>query len=145
MDRTQTTGRLTRTLVTGQVVYVRDDDSVERAAERLAREDVGALPVCDHNDRLTGVITDRDIVTGVVAQRKDPANTPVGDVAHARPVTVGADEPIERAMQLMAEHKIRRLPVMDAEYCIGLISQADIARAMPPELTGKLVELISTD
>jgi CBS domain-containing protein len=136
---------LARTLLRGDLAYVRDDQTVRDAAERLARENIGALPVCDRHDRLEGMITDRDIVVDVVAAGKDPARTLVGDVLHRDPVTVGADDSIETAMKLMAEYKVRRLPVVEGRSCIGIISQADIAKAVPLEDTGWLVEQISTD
>jgi CBS domain-containing protein len=139
------TRALTRTLITGSVSYVHDDDTVREAAECLARDNVGALPVYDSNKRLTGIVTDRDIVVRVVARGKDAAQTKVSELATPAPVTIGPDEPISEAVRLMSEHKVRRLPVVEGGDCIGIVSQADIARAMPPQETGKLLENISTD
>jgi CBS domain-containing protein len=95
---------------------------------------------------MTNVLT-RMLVKGnlTYADRAIPADPLAGDVAHRRPVTVEADASTEIGMHLMAKHKIRRLPVMDDGRCIGMISQADIARTMPPEGTGKMVGVISTE
>jgi CBS domain-containing protein len=140
-----TTHALTRTLIKTDLTWAREDETILDASRRLAHDNVGALPVYDRKHRLTGMITDRDIVVNVVAKGKDPARTAVGDVACEDPVTIDADAPIETAMQLMAQHKVRRLPVVEAGECIGMISQADVARSMPAEETGRMVCVISTD
>ena len=134
-----------RSLIKGSIKFIRGDDTITSAAERLSRENIGALPVCSDSGQLMGMITDRDIAVGVVAKGKDPAKTHVREVAHLHAITIDAEAPLEDAMQLMAEHKVRRLCVVDGNSCIGLISQADIARAMPAEETGRLVGLISRD
>ena len=136
---------LARTLVKGALTAVRQDESIADAARRLARDNVGALPVYDGKNHLCGMITDRDIVVNVVAEGRDPMKTRVGDLRMERPVTVDADAPVEQAIELMEEHRIRRLPVVDGSECIGIISQADIARTMPPEKVGELVAHISAD
>jgi CBS domain-containing protein len=145
MAATTMTRAPARTLVKGDLTFVRDDETVRDAAERLAFENIGALPVYDRNNNLKGMITDRDITVDVVARGRDPSRTLVGEVAHTNPITVRAEDSVADAMRLMAQHKVRRLPVIDGRSCIGVISQADIARAVPPEETGRLVEFISTD
>jgi len=115
------------------------------AAKRLAELDVGAMPICGEDDRLKGMLTDRDIVVKVLAQGKDPASTRAGELGQGdgQTVTIGADDPITEALHTMTEHKVRRLPVIDGHRLVGIISQADIATNLDEERVGDLVEAIS--
>jgi CBS domain-containing protein len=122
---------------------VQETDSVLDAAKALADRDVGAMPICGEDNRLKGMITDRDIVVKVLAQGKDPSSTKVSELAAGKPVTIGADDPIEEALRTMADNKVRRLPVIDGHELIGIVSQADIARNLEDEQTGDLVQAIS--
>jgi CBS domain-containing protein len=122
---------------------VGEDDSVLDAAKKLAELDVGAMPICGNDDRLKGMITDRDIVVRVLAQGKDPSGTTVGELAQGKPVTIGADDSIDDALQTMKEHRVRRLPVIDEHRLVGIVSQADLARNIDEEKVGDLVEAIS--
>src|SRR3954449_12181759 len=90
-----------------------ENDTVLDAAKKLSDLDVGSMPICGEDDRLKGMITDRDIVVKVLAQGKDPGSTKVAELAEGKPVTIGADDSIEEALDVMSEHKIRRLPVID--------------------------------
>src|SRR5215212_7925692 len=90
-----------------------ENQSVLDAAKRMEQLDIGAMPICGQDDRLKGMITDRDIVVKVLAQDRDPATTMAGELAQERLVAVRADAPIEQALSLMQEHKVRRLPVLD--------------------------------
>ena len=101
------------------------------------------MPICGEDDRLKGMLTDRDIVIKVLADGKDPSSTTAGDLAQGKPVTIGADDSVSEAIRTMADHQVRRLPVIDGHELIGVISQADIARSADDEDTGALVELIS--
>ncbi len=89
------------------------------------------------------MITDRDIVMKVIAAGKDPTQRLVREAATMDVVAVGADDTIEQAIRLMSENQVGRLPVIEGEQCVGVISQAEIARALPPEDTGRLVRSIS--
>jgi CBS domain-containing protein len=133
-----------RDIMTPECACVGEDDTVLDAAKRLAELDVGAMPICGSDDRLKGMITDRDIVVKVLAQAKDPGSTRVGELAtQGEVVTIGADDPIDEALRTMTEHKVRRLPVIDDQRCVGIISQADIATNIDEEKVGDLVEAIS--
>ena len=116
--------------------------AIDEAATLMATEDVGSLPVVV-GTRLVGMITDRDIVTRVVADSRDPARTVVGDIASTAPVTVEAQEDLQVALVVMATHQLRRLPVMDGENLVGILAQADIAREAKPKATGAMLEEIS--
>jgi len=136
-------GKSARDIMTGDAECVQETDTILDAAKRLAERDVGAMPICGEDERLKGMLTDRDIVVKVLAQGKDPSSTKVSEVAEGKPVTIGADDSIEEALRTMSSHKVRRLPVIDGHELVGIISQADIARNLDEEKTGDLVEAIS--
>ncbi|MFL6223119.1 MAG: CBS domain-containing protein [Actinomycetes bacterium] len=114
------------------------------AAKRMAELDVGVMPICGDDDRLKGVLTDRDIVVKALAQGKDPSSTRAGELGEGKPVTIGADDSIEEALRTMAQYKVRRLPVIDGHDLAGIISVADIARELEDDASkGDLIEAIS--
>jgi CBS domain-containing protein len=133
-----------RDVMTQNPECVGENETVLDAARKLAELDVGAMPICGEDNRLKGMLTDRDIVVKVLAQGKDPASTRAGELGEGKPVTIGADDSIDEALHTMAEHHVRRLPVIDGHYLIGIVSQADIARNLDDEKTGELVEAISS-
>jgi CBS domain-containing protein len=118
--------------------------SAAEAAKQMADQDVGAIPVCSTEGRLTGVVTDRDLAVHVVAQGLDPRSTTIGDiVGRSEVVTIGADDSLEETIRTMKDHAVRRLPVIDGDRVVGMVSQADVARAMPNAKIGDLVGAIS--
>jgi CBS domain-containing protein len=132
-----------RDVMTGGAECVGENDTIIDAAKRLAELDIGAMPICGEDDRLKGMLTDRDIVVKVLAQGRDPAQTTAGELGEGKPVTIGADDSIDEALRTMSDHKVRRLPVIDGHDLVGVISQADIAVNLEEEETGELVEAIS--
>ena len=136
-------GKTARDIMSRDADCVQESQSILDAAKELADRDVGAMPICGDDERLKGMLTDRDIVVKVLAQGKDPSSTKVSELAQGKPVTIGADDSIEEALRTMSEHKVRRLPVIDGHDLVGIISQADIARNLDDEKTGDLVEAIS--
>jgi CBS domain-containing protein len=98
------------------------------AAGMMRSEDVGVLPVVD-GDRLVGLVTDRDLVLRVLAERKDPMEVRVGDIATTSPVTVTPDTKLSDARDLMEQHQVRRLPVMKGDQLVGILSLGDVAWA----------------
>jgi CBS domain-containing protein len=129
--------------MTGDAQCVGEKDSVMDAAKRLAELNVGSMPICGEDDRLKGMLTDRDIVVKVLAEGRDPSATTAGELGEGKPVTIGADDSIEEAIRTMKDHRVRRLPVIDGHRLIGIVSQADVARAVDEEQVGELVEAIS--
>ncbi|WP_460724048.1 CBS domain-containing protein [Nocardia heshunensis] len=121
----------------------RASDSVLTAARQMVDLEVGALPICGEDGKLKGMLTDRDIVVKVVAQRQDPNGVKVSDLAEGIPVVVQADDDVRRVMELMAAHRVRRLPVIDQNRLVGIIAQADIARLLEYRASGEVVEAIS--
>ena len=136
-------GKTARDVMTGNVECIGENDSVTDAAKRLAELNVGAMPICGEDNRLKGMLTDRDIAVKVVAQGKDPNTTKAGELGEGKPVTIGADDSVDEALRTMAEHQVRRLPVIDGHELIGIVSQADLARNIDEEKVGDLVEAIS--
>lgn len=132
-----------RDIMTSDATCIGENDTVLDAAKKLAELDVGAMPICGEDDRLKGMLTDRDIVVKVLAQGKDPASTKAGELGEGKPITIGADDSVEEALATMSQHKVRRLPVIDGHDLIGIVSQADVARNLPDEKTGDLVQAIS--
>jgi CBS domain-containing protein len=112
------------------------------AAKKMRDLEVGGLPICGDDDRLKGLITDRDIVTQVVAAGKDPSSVKVEEFV-SEAVTIGADDSIEEALRTMTEHGVRRLPVIDGQQLVGIVSQADVAKNLPDDHVADLVEAIS--
>jgi CBS domain-containing protein len=134
-----------REITTPGAECIGENQSLEEAARRMRDLDVGALPICGENDRLQGVLTDRDIVVRCLAVGTDPRAVKAGQLAQGKPVTIGADDSVEAALDTMQAHQVRRLPVIDGHDLVGMISQADIARHLPEDRVGELVELISFD
>jgi CBS domain-containing protein len=135
-----------RDVMTAGAECVGENDTVATAAERMASLDVGALPICGEDDRLKGMVTDRDIVIKVVAGGQDPREVTVGSLVEGTEVvTIGADDSLEEARRTMEQHQVRRLPVIDGHRLVGMVSQGDLSQALPDEQTGRLVESISTE
>ena len=118
--------------------------SVIEAARLMREEHIGSLPITD-DEKLVGMITDRDITTRVVAEAADPKMTSVGDVVSRDLISVEPDEDLEEAVQLMASHQVRRLPVVENGRLVGIVAQADVALTLREneQRTGELVEAIS--
>lgn len=115
------------------------------AAKRMEELDIGAMPICGEDDRLKGMLTDRDIVVKALARGKDPATTRVGDLAQRTVVWIGADASFAEALSLMREHAVKRLPVMDDNKRLcGIVTEADIATHAPEQKTGELVGAIAS-
>ncbi|GAA3166131.1 CBS domain-containing protein [Planomonospora alba] len=134
-----------REIMTPNAECVNADEPVLKAAEKMARLGVGSLPICGTDDRLKGVLTDRDIVVKVLAQGKDPASCTAGELAQGEAVTIGADDDAGEILRTMASHKVRRLPVIDGHELVGVVALADVARALPDRPVGDLLDAISTD
>jgi CBS domain-containing protein len=122
------------------------ESPVVEAARLMEREGVGAIPVCE-NGRLEGIVTDRDIAVRVVAGGKDPRETRISEVMTRDPECVKADEPLDRALEVMESRQVRRIPVIDGGgRLVGIIAQADIAtRLHDHDTTAIVVEAISKE
>lgn len=133
-----------REIMTGGVECASVNDTLADAARKMRDLHVGSLPICGDDNRLAGMLTDRDIVVRCIAEGGDPTSTKVSDFAGDKPVTIGADDSIEETLRTMRDHDVRRLPVIDGHDLVGIVSQADVARNLPDDMTGDLVEAISS-
>jgi CBS domain-containing protein len=134
-----------RDIMTAEATCVRTDETVHTAAVQMAELGVGALPICGQDDRLKGMITDRDIVVKVLAAGKDPRAVHVGELAQGEAVTIGADDDIAELLQTMARHQVRRLPVIDGHTLVGMIALADLARQLDDPDIGLILDALSRD
>lgn len=108
-------------------------ETLDRAAQLMARLNVGALPISDSNERLCGILTDRDIVVGCVAKGHDPSKITAGDMAKGTPRWIDAGADVSEVLQEMQGHQIRRLPVIKDKRLVGMISEADLAKHLSEE------------
>jgi CBS domain-containing protein len=132
-----------RDAMTANPRAVTSSTSVAEAAQLMKSEDVGSLPVTD-GDRLVGMVTDRDIVLRVVAEGKDVQSATVGEVASRELVTIDPQQNLDEALRLMAQHQVRRLPVVEEDgRLVGILAQADVAQQGDDKKTGQMVEKIS--
>ena len=133
-------------VMTHDLVFCLASDTVERAAQLMREEDVGSLPVIEShlNKKLLGIITDRDIALKVVADGRD-ARTRAQEVMTRNPVTSQVDSDLQVALDAMARHQVRRIPVVDDQnQIVGIVSQSDVAtRVSEPTKTAELVKEIS--
>ncbi len=131
-----------RELMTENPRTAQPDQPIADVAKIMRDEDTGVVPVVE-GDRLTGMITDRDITIRVVAEGKDPQSTMVREIASSDLVTVDPQQNLDEALRLMAQHQVRRLPVVEEDgRLVGVVAQADVARA-DPERAGEAVREIS--
>ena len=132
-----------RELMTENPKTVRSDATVAEAARVMRDGDVGLVPVVDA-DRLVGTVTDRDIAIRVVAEERDPNTTTVRETASTELVTIDPEQDLDEALRLMAQHQVRRLPVVEEDgRLVGIVAQADVARHGEDRETGQVVEQIS--
>ena len=132
-----------RDVMTPNAECVGENETLLDAAKKMADRGYGSMPICGEDNRLKGMLTDRDIVVKVLAAGKDPADTTAGELGEGKPVTIGADDSVDEALRTMIDHKVRRLPVIDGHELVGIVSQADLATNIDEEKVGDLVEAIS--
>ncbi|MDZ5444204.1 CBS domain-containing protein [Micromonospora sp. 4G57] len=132
-----------REIMTSDVTCVREQDDLKAAARRMAELGVGSLPICGDDNRLKGMLTDRDIVVKVLAEGRDPGSVTAGELAQGEAVTIGADDDAAEILRTMGKHKVRRLPVIDGRELVGIVAVADVARSLPERPVGDLIEAIS--
>jgi len=130
-------------LMTGNPRAIDAEKPVAEAAKMMRDEDVGLAPIVQ-GDRLVGTLTDRDIAIRVVAEGRDPDSTTVREVASTDLVTIDPTQSLDEALRLMAQHQVRRLPVVEEDgRLVGVLAQADVARHGDDSETGQVVERIS--
>ncbi len=133
-----------RDIMSSDCQCVGENESAADAAKKLKELGVGAMPICGEDDRLKGVVSDRDIVINVIAEGRDPSEVKVGELGDGKPVTIGADDSISDAIRTMSDKQVRRLPVIDGHELVGIVSQADIAKNVEEDEVGELVAALSS-
>ena len=124
------------------VTCIGEHETLQHAAQQMRDLDVGSLPVCGDDNSLRGIITDRDIVTQCIAGGVDPASVTAGEMANGMPVTIEPQADVTEVLRAMQQHQIHRLPVIESQQPVGMISQADLARHLPENLVGEFIEAV---
>ena len=136
-------GKSVKDAMTSNPCTIDADQTVAYAARMLKDENVGLAPIVE-GQRLVGTLTDRDIVTRVVAENKDPQMVKVRDVASSNLITVDPQQDLDEALRLMASHQVRRLPVVEEDgKLVGVVAQKDVAEQGDDAKTGEVVQEIS--
>jgi CBS domain-containing protein len=136
-------GKNVQDAMTSNPCAIDADKPVSYAAKMMKQEDVGLAPIVE-GERLVGTVTDRDIVTRVIAEGRDPDSTSVREIASTNLVTIDPQQDLGEALQLMAQHQVRRLPVVEEDgRLVGVVAQADVAEHAVSSETGRMVEEIS--
>ena len=136
-------GKSIRDAMTSNPKSVETSSPIIEAARLMKSEDVGSIPVTE-GDRLVGIVTDRDVAIRVVAEGKDVQSVTVGEIASRDLVTVDPQQDLDEALRLMAQHQVRRLPVVEEDgRLVGILAQADVAQQGDDTKTGQMVEQIS--
>ncbi len=135
------------TVMTKNPICCQPSDSVMKVAQWMKRENIGSIPVIENDEtrKLVGIVTDRDLAMKVVGQGADPKSVQIEAVMTYKLVTCRPDDDIQRALDMMSEHQLRRIPIVnDENKILGIISQADVAiRVNQPEKTAEVVKDIS--
>jgi CBS domain-containing protein len=119
-----------------------EDEYLDKAARMMRDLNVGSLPICGRDDRLHGIVTDRDIVLRCCAEARDPAGVPASEIAQGTPHWVDARADVGQVLEIMEGHQVRRVPVISEHRLVGMISEADLARALTDDQLAHFVESI---
>jgi CBS domain-containing protein len=119
-----------------------EHETLQHAAQQMRDLGFGSLPIRGDDDRLLGIITDRDIVTKCIASGADAASVTAGELAQGMPVTIESLADVTDVLRAMEQHQIHRLPVIESQQLVGMISQADLARHLPESAVGQFIEAV---
>jgi CBS domain-containing protein len=119
-----------------------ENESLTAAAQKMRDLGFGSLPICGDDDRLHGILTDRDIVVRCIAEGRDPAQMPARECAQGTLFWVDADATVDEALRQMEDHQVKRLPVIENHRLVGLISEADLARSISEHRLAEFVEKV---
>lgn len=133
-----------RDIMHPSAVCVHSHDTAANAARLMAEHDVGALPICDAEEQVIGMCTDRDLTIQIIAAGFDAESFEVGDLPQMNTLVLAeADEDADMTLAKMSEHRIRRVPVLEDGRVVGIIAQSDLARNLPEPVVGEMVSAIS--
>jgi CBS domain-containing protein len=123
--------------------WIPETETLDRAAQLMRDHDVGALPVGDADERMCGIVTDRDIVVRCVAAGRDPSQVTAGELCEGTPRWTTTDSSVGDVLREMESHQIRRLPVIDEnKRLVGMISEADLARHLSDSQIAEFAEQV---
>jgi CBS domain-containing protein len=137
-------GRLARDIMHPGAECIGADDSAAAAAQKMRDLGVGSLPICGADDRLHGILTDRDIVLRCIAEGRDPAEVRAGDLAQETLFWVEATVGVGEVLHQMEDHRVKHLPVIDNHRLVGIITEADLARNLDEHRLAEFVEKVYT-
>jgi CBS domain-containing protein len=141
-DRLATARQVARDIMHQGAECVGEDETVAAAARKMRDLGVGSLPICGADDRLHGILTDRDIVVKCIADGRDPAQLRAGELAQGTLVWVEATADVGEVLHQMEDHHIKRLPVIENHRLVGIISEADLARNLDEHRLAEFVEKV---
>jgi CBS domain-containing protein len=121
---------------------IKSEETIDVAARRMRELDVGALPICGPDERLVGILTDRDIVVKCIAEGKDPTTCTAMDLAQGTPKWVDASASDDDVLNAMTQYRIKRIPVIEDHRLVGMISESDLARHLSEDKVGHFVEAV---
>ncbi|WP_174185975.1 CBS domain-containing protein [Nocardia barduliensis] len=124
------------------VQWIPKDTTIEQAARTMAELNVGSLIISDENERMCGIVTDRDIVVKCIAQGKTPSECRVDELCEATPRWVDANADIEEVLDEMESNRVKRMPVIENKRLVGMISEADLARHLDDNQLGEFVTAV---
>jgi CBS domain-containing protein len=133
-----------RELMHSGATCIGENGTLSRAAEMMRDLHVGALPICGEDGRLHGVLTDRDIVVRAIAEGYEPDTATAADLAQGTPVWVDADANTDEVIEIMVEAGIRRIPVLEEQRLVGMISEADLASSLSDQELKRFSEALYT-
>jgi CBS domain-containing protein len=136
------TARQARDIMHPGAECIGENDSVATAAQRMRDLGVGSLPICGADDRLHGILTDRDIAVKCIAEGRDPAQVRVGDLVEGTLFWVDANADIGEVLNQMEDHRVKRMPVIESHRLVGMISEADLARHLDEHRLAEFVEKV---
>jgi CBS domain-containing protein len=122
-----------REIMTSHPVSLPADASLVEAAKRMRDNDIGDVLIVEADGRVRGIVTDRDVVVRAIADEKEPRGTTIGDICSPDLVAVDADDDADRAVQVMRQRAVRRVPVMDDGQVVGVVSIGDMAIEKDPQ------------
>ncbi len=131
-----------RDLMHAGCTCVKSTDTAANAARLMAQLDIGAMPICGPDDKLKGMVTDRDLVLNVMAAGEDAESYTVDRLPQGHLILADANEEADTTIAKMKEHQVNRLPVIENGRLVGIISLQDISHRVPEAVTGELVESI---
>jgi CBS domain-containing protein len=134
--------RLARDIMHAGAECIGENESVATAAQKMRDLGVGSLPICGADDRLHGILTDRDMVTKCIAEGRDPAQVRAGDLAQGTLFWVDAAANVDEVLHQMEDHQVKRLPVVENHRLVGIISEADLARNLDDHRLATFVEKV---